>query len=227
MEQTKQLALWSAAVTSRTEFVDEITNLALYQVEARGLKIVDEESMHLGINLRAKTKKSFANVELYRQDSVALPNAQSKFVNDMTRGIKDGFDKIGKTLGGEIQKQKKELEDKAKKEAAEKVNVELLDENGGVEIVVTGEISVVAPPNVVQTGQGAKVHTRAVPKCEVTDKLAMLKAIVSTAKGNAMWTLDMIELSDAKIKAAAKEKAGEKREIKVPGGKYWTEDVLI
>lgn len=227
MEQTKALALWSKDVVSRTEFVDEITNLAAYQTEARVMKVIDEESMHLAIDLRAKVKKSYANVELYRQDSVSLPNAQAKFVNDMTRGVKRGFDKIRRGLGEGIQKQKEKLEREAREEVTKIVELDVMGENGGVEIVVTGEVSVIAPPNVVQTGAGAKVHTRGVPKCEVTDKLAMLKAVVSTAKGNVMWNLDCVELKDVEIKKRAREKAGDKREIKIPGGKYWTEDVLI
>lgn len=227
METNKQLAVWSAKVVSRTEFVDEITNLALYQNEMRGLKVVDAETMHKAIDLRAKVKKSYANVELYRKDSVALPNAQAKFVNDMTRGIKQGFDRIQRGLGEDIQKQKEKEEEAAREALAKEVPVEVVDENGGVEIVMTGEISVVNPPNVVQTDNGARVHTRGVPKCEVTDKLAMLKAVVSTAKGNSMWGLDCVTLDMPKVKAAAKEKAGDKREIKIPGGKYWTEDILV
>jgi hypothetical protein len=227
MEQTKQLATWTASVVSRTEFVDEITNLALYQNEARALKVVDAETMHQAIDLRAKTKKSYANVEKYRQDSVALPNAQAKFVNDMVRGVKGGFEKIQKSLGEDIQKQKTAEEAAAREALAKEVPVEVLGDNGGVEIVMTGEVKVVAPPNVVQTAGGVSVHTRGVPKCSVEDKMAMLKAVVSTAKGNAPWGLECVDINMVRVKAAAKEKAGDKREIKIPGGKYWTEDVLI
>lgn len=225
-DDNKQLAVFGAQITSDGAFKQLIVNLASYGLLVKGVKVVDAETMHHAIDLRAKVKKDYATWEDLRKRGVALPNAMSKFVNDLVREPKKQLEGWQRNIGEQIQKQKQIEEEKARKEAEDVVEAKIEAENG-VEIVVTGGVSVVDPPNVVRTDNGATVHTRGVPKVQVDDKLEFLKAVVSKAKKNEVWGLEMVDVKLPQVKERAKELAGDKKQLKIPGGKYWVEDVLV
>ena len=73
-----------------------------------------------------------------------------------------------------------------------------------------------APSNILESDSGNKVHTRTELKVEVTDKLKLLKSIISTAKGNGDLGIDLIDIRQADLKRVVKERGGMKGR-KIPG----------
>jgi hypothetical protein len=169
----------------------------------------DEQTYQYALDLMGTLKEAIKMKEALRKEKVAFPTHYTRLVNDMFRPLGDGLmkvkDHLSKITSAYYNKKAAEAEAERKKQQEEyeaKLAEGKVDdapvEDGLVEVGMPDGPA--APPTTVQTSSGAKVQMREELVVEIDDELKLLKAIVSNAKGNQLYTTDLVEFKMSKIR---------------------------
>jgi uncharacterized membrane-anchored protein YhcB (DUF1043 family) len=223
-----QATIKLAEVTADSRVLQLIKVNALWQqVLTTVKKIKTPEEYNNAVELFDKVKKALKAKEEIRHEYVDFPTKFAALVNTMFRPMGEGFEKVKAHLSKVIsdydrrEREKVEAERKAaeeaqkKQEAAESPTEEVVESSSGVGILVQMDIPMPPEvPTVHKTPTGARVQMRETLECELTDPIKLLKAIVSVAERNKVYSLDLIEFKMPAIRKLCEGKR------KIPGVKW-------
>lgn len=164
-----------------------------------------------------RVKKALTVLEDFRHEVVDFPTKFTQLINTMFRtprqqleGVKQHFSSLLSAYDAAEREKVAKAQAEAAKQPAQ-AQTELPLEDGMASVPMQPEVPATPPTTTKVEGTNAKVTMREVLEFEVVDKLKFLKAVISTSKGNAIYTLDMVELKETEIKKLCEGKR------KIPG----------
>jgi hypothetical protein len=213
-----------AEVTADQRVLTLLSAGALWKQTIQTVKSIENEEAYTNaIDTFTKIKAAIKEATKVKGEYIDFPNEFVKMARAMFRPLENNLADAKAHIGGLISKwdaKKREEAEKARIEAEERekqpeTEIPIAgDDNGKIEPPMSVPTSV---PTVQKTETGGKVQMRESLDVEVVDPMKLLKVIISTAKGNEIYTADLIEVRVPKLKELIK---ANPKLRKIPGVKF-------
>lgn len=224
-----QAQIQLAGVTADPQFSTLLKASAMWlQVLTTVPRINNDQDYQNALELFTKVKRAIDAKENFRHSVVDVPTKFVRLVNDMLRPLGDNFEKVKGHLSRIIsdwdaikRREAEEAQRKADEAHAAQQEQPAAPESADAEIPgppAEGKVQidppeVAAPPTTVKTESG-QVQMREFVEIEITDKIALLKAIVSKAERNEIYTTELVSFNEPGLKKLCEGRR------KIPGVKW-------
>ena len=199
--------------------------LPQYQVQVANMKVESAEDYDKGMKSFAMIKRDAQDLEKLRKEKTAFPLAYKKAIDDLFRTFANPLANLQANVGGKCTKWRESETARLAKEAtaaAAEATDQVRDNDGvgtfvpeaEVKEEIQRELPLVTVPTTVVAEDGTKVQARKYTELVVTDKEALVKAILSKNKRLDFLTLDLITVNEPALKRVVEANNGKR---KVPG----------
>ncbi len=192
-------------------FLQIMQRIPQYQVQVAGMKVENGDDYEKAMKSFAMIKKDAQDLEKLRKEKTAFPLAYKKAIDDLFKTFANPLANLAANVGGKCTTWKaiadKKAEDDAAKSAAEATDQ--VQDNDGVgtftpkaEVVedIQTQLPLQVAPTTITAEDGTKVQARKYTELTVTDKEALIKAILSKNKRLDYLTLDLITVNEPALK---------------------------
>lgn len=212
-------------VINNHTLLEIMQRLPQYQVQVANMKVETGNDYEKAMKSFAMIKKDVQDLEKLRKEKTAFPLAYKKAIDDLFKTFANPLANLAANVGGKCTAWRDEAKSKATVEAARLMAgaTDQVQDNNGVgtftpksEVVkeIQTQLPLETAPTTITAEDGTKVQARKYTELTVTDKEALVKAIISKNKRMEFLTLDLITVNEPALKRVIEANNGKR---KVPG----------